>query len=63
MSHHINKDGQFQSDKHPDLAPNKIVLSFKDPAAQQALVLFAEETDDRELAEDILIVLKEIMGR
>ncbi len=57
MSHHINKDGQFQSDKYPDLTPNKIILSFKDPAARCALKTFCVETDDHELAKDILKVL------
>lgn len=37
MGHHIDDQGRFQSDRHPDLAPDKIVLSFKDPLAQRAL--------------------------
>jgi len=62
--HHINKDGKFQSDKKPKLNPDgtlevdKIVLSLKDPAAQQALSLFTQLTEDKELAED----LKERLG-
>jgi len=53
MGHHINKQGQFQSDKYPELAPDKIVLSFKDEEARPVLYLFAEITKDKELAEDI----------
>ena len=60
MSNHINKQGQFQSDLHPELPPNKIILSFKDPEAQFALRVFAAKTKDRELGEDILEVLNKI---
>ena len=58
MPHHINKKGQFQSDLHPELPPNKIILSFYDPEARQALEYFGHLTKDRELGEDILEVLK-----
>ena len=54
MGHHINKKGQFQSDKYPDLPPDKIILSFKDEAAKRALAVFASYTKDKELAHDIL---------
>ena len=37
MSQHIDAQGRFQSDRHPDLAPDKIVVSFKDPRARRAL--------------------------
>ncbi len=60
MGHHINDKGQFQSDKHPDLAPGKIILSFKDPAARVALSAFALITDDEELAEDIDKCLQDV---
>ena len=51
--HHINSDGRFQSDKHPELKPDHIVLDFHDPAARQSLRVFARDTDDSELADDI----------
>lgn len=54
MGHHINSEGHFQSDKYPDLPPDKIVLSFKDEDAQPALSLFCRLTKDRELGDDIL---------
>lgn len=52
--HHINESGLFQSDKYPDLKPDKIILSFHDPDARLALLLFSAITKDRELGEDIL---------
>ena len=55
MGHHIDNEGRFQSDKYPDLAPDKIVLSFKDFAARQALWIYAELTDDDELGKDIMM--------
>jgi hypothetical protein len=53
MSHHIDKEGRFQSDKFPGLAPDKIVLSFKDPAARRALNVYSIYAKDLELARDI----------
>ncbi len=53
MGHHIDSEGRFQSDKFPDLAPDKIVLSFKDPAARRALNVYSIFAEDRELARDI----------
>lgn len=53
MGHHIDDEGRFQSDKYPELSPDKIVLSFKDPAAKVALRVYAAHTEDGELAEDI----------
>ena len=60
MGHHINKKGQFQSDKYPELAPDKIVLSFKDPVARKALILYASYCFDNNLAIDILTRLRSI---
>jgi len=54
MGHHIDVNGKFQSDKHPELPPDKIILSFKDPAARQGLRMFAAVTGDQELAADII---------
>ncbi len=55
MGHHIDSEGRFQSDRHPDLAPDKIVLSFKDPVARRALWALAldYQATDPDLAEDI----------
>ena len=57
MGHHINKNGNFQSDKYPNLPENKIVLSFKEKEARIALRVYAEITTDRELGDDILSCL------
>ena len=61
MGHHINSEGQFQSDKYPDLPPDKIILSFKDPVAREALKLYAKNAQDKELAEDILARIQSIV--
>ena len=55
MGHHINSEGRFQSDKYPDLPPDKIVLSFKDPRARNALIALAADyqTTDPDLSDDI----------
>jgi len=63
MGHHINDKGQFQSDKYPDLSPDKIILSFKDSDARLVLRFYAYLTDDRELAEDIETRIKSIKGK
>jgi len=63
MGHHIDSQGRFQSDKYPVLPPDKIILSFKDPAARKALEIFAGVTDDKELANDILYRLRSLEGK
>ena len=53
MPSHINPDGQFQSDLHPELPPGKFILSFKDPKAWPVLLHYADLTTERALARDI----------
>ena len=53
MGHHIDSEGRFQSDKYPELPPDKIVLSFKDPIAQECLAIYAAHTADLGLGQDI----------
>lgn len=53
MGHHIDSEGRFQSDKYPDLAPDKIVLSFHDPIAAVVLGYYAAGCKDRDLGRDI----------
>ena len=64
MGEHI-KDGKFFSDKYrvirlwpgvegTDASEDKLVLSFNDPAAREALQLYAGLCDDDELAGDII---------
>lgn len=57
MGHHINKNGFFQSDKHPELKEHQIILNFKDEYAQEALLLYADLTKDEELAVDIIFAV------
>lgn len=60
MGHHINEDGFFQSDKHPELPANKITLDFRDIYAQPVLMMYADLTTDEELAEDIKAGVKKV---
>ena len=57
MGHHIDKQGRFQSDKYPELPPDKIILSFKDSHARKALGMYVTSIQttggDEELADDI----------
>ena len=53
MGHHLNKNGFFQSDKHPELKEHQIILNFKDEYAQNALLNYALSTHDAELSTDI----------
>lgn len=56
MGHHIDHAGRFQSDKYPDLSPDKILLSFRDKATRRALEVLAEDYQSKDpgLAKDIL---------
>lgn len=60
MGHHINDKGEFQSDKYPDIGPNKIVFSFRDPDARPLLFDYAKSIADRELGDDMLTGLKNV---
>ncbi len=55
MGHHIDESGRFQSNKHPDLEQDKIVLSFRDKPAAVALLYYAKlvERYDPELSGDL----------
>ena len=59
MGHHLTDDGQFKSDRHPDLPAGKIVLSFKDPHAQLGLWVTAMDyrAHDPELSADMVAAL------
>lgn len=60
MGHHINKNGFFQSDKHPELKEHQIILNFRDVHAQKALLAYAMSTKDLELAEDIQLAIANV---
>lgn len=65
MPRHIDRDGRFQSDRHPDLPPDKIVLSFNDPLAHPALMSLsmAYHETDPELSQDIFDRLTAIRAK
>ena len=54
MGQNINEAGFFQSDKHPELKENQVILNFKDEYAQQALEVYAVHCEDQEFAQDII---------
>jgi len=58
MGHHIDDQGRFQSDKYPNLPPDKVLLSFQDPAARSALREYAlyvtDHGGDHDFADDII---------
>ena len=60
MGHHINKNGFFQSDKHPELPEHKIMLDFRDEYAQSALECYCQLTKDDELKEDIRHAIRNV---
>lgn len=60
MCQHLNAFGEFQSDQYPDMRPD--VLSFRDPAAVEALHAFADMTEDDDLAVAIVKRLDAIAG-
>lgn len=64
MGQHIDSEGRFQSDKYPELGPDKIVVSFRHPEARTALYVLAVgyESTDAELSADILARLASIGG-
>ena len=60
MGHHINENGYFQSDKHPELKEHQIILNFRDEFAQQPLLDYALATNDIELAADITAAVNKV---
>ena len=64
MSHHIDEQGRFQSDKHPDLPPDRIRLSFERKLSHPALAALAEayEDVDPRLAADIRARLRTVVA-
>jgi hypothetical protein len=64
VGHHIDDKGRFQSDKYPDLPPDKVILSFSDPAAIYALKNYAWHVHsyggDTEFADDLIARIKTV---
>ena len=63
MGHHINKDGQFQSDKYP-VPPDMVMLSFHDRLARFPLAYLAAWYREKnpEFAEDIATRLNSVIA-
>lgn len=61
MGAHIDKNGQFQSDKYPTTPPGKVPLSVKDPTAQDLLWEYAQRRRavDAEFSDDLEACLRE----
>ncbi len=43
MGHHIDEHGRFRSDLHEGLAPDKVIVSFKDQRAHRSLLQLADD--------------------
>lgn len=61
---HIDNQGRFQSDKHPELPPDKVIVAFDDPLARPALAALALAYNrvDHGFASDIRERLSTIAG-
>ncbi len=53
MGHHLTERGAFKSDKYNWCPEGYFALSFKDPLARQAMLFYANATEDSELADDL----------
>lgn len=53
MGHHLTPEGTFKSDKYDWCKEGFFALKFTDPNAQEAILKYAELTNDPELAEDL----------
>lgn len=65
MGHHINAHGEFQSDKHPDLPPDRIRINMSNPRSQRAMWQLALDYEDKdpELSADIRTRLSALGSR
>ena len=53
MGHHLTKDNKFKSDKYDWCPEGFFALKFSDKKAQEAILLYAELTEEKELKEDL----------
>ena len=53
IGHHLTERKTFKSDKYDWCPEGFFALKFTDPIAQKAILLYAEQTEDGELAEDL----------
>ena len=62
MANHLTEDKKFKSDKYAWCPEGFLALKFTDPIAQEAILLYADETNDKELAEDLREAVKLARG-
>lgn len=66
MGHHIVNDEEgnpaFQSDKHPELPLNKVLVNLANPLSERGMRQLAEDyrEKDAEFADDIIAVLNHL---
>ena len=53
MGHHLTEQGTFKSDKYEWCPEGFFVLKFTDENAWEAILRYAADTEDQELAEDL----------
>ncbi|PSQ96081.1 MAG: hypothetical protein BRD51_05160 [Bacteroidetes bacterium SW_11_64_17] len=58
MGHRRTDDGDFQSDKHPELPENVFALHMDDDMARDLIYQYARRTDEVELREGLLAALE-----
>jgi len=59
MGHHLTNRNTFKSDKYDWCLEGFFALKFSDPKAHEAILIYAELTDDKELAEDLRTAVEE----
>jgi len=64
VGHHIDSEGRFQSDKYPDLPPDKVVISLKDPRSWPGMRMIAAaySDEDYEFAGDLFIRIDSLVA-
>lgn len=60
MGHHLTERGTFKSDKYAWCPEGFFALKLTDPIARLAARLYAVETSDKELAEDLRAACRSI---
>ena len=58
MGEHLTEQKTFKSDKYPWCPEGFFALKFTDKIAQEAILLYAEKTSDKELAADLREAVK-----
>ena len=62
MGHHIDEQGRFQSDKHPGLGPDKVVIDLTDPEAWAGLqtIAAAYKAKDSDFADGLQVRVQQL---